>query len=72
MGLFGDEACAGRFLADHLEQGSVHMQVLYNGEPSWVELSLMHSRALHWLISAWLTPAIVLCQMEECQPARFW
>ncbi len=37
MGLCGAEACAGRFLADHLEQGSVHMQVLYEGETSWLE-----------------------------------
>ncbi len=46
MGLCGAEACAGRFLADHLEQGSVHMQqVLYEGETSWfrLELGLVHS-----------------------------
>ena len=67
MGLCGAKACAGRFLADHLEQGSVNMQqVLYDGETSCLELGLVHSRGLHWLlIPAWLTPAIALCLMEE-------
>jgi len=73
VGLCGAEACAGTFLADHLRQGSVQMQVLYEGAASRLELGLVHSEGLHWLlIPAWLTPAIALCPMELYQQTWFW